>query len=720
MIGVAMNGGALGAANEGFQPDGADDPDSADGAQGRDPRSGQGGDGRAARRLNEGGARAWAGGSTPRLQDDGHQQMLSQIERTSEALLTRVHAAQSSPSATQSLELSLTADAQRLLNVQLRDALAALDGGATDAQRARRVATPGADHPDRCDGDPGEAISPSRDRLLQVLCDLARQADLEGARQQLAEDLCVTANGLRQVVSQASPGDLQRLVTGFSVPASAGQGAGTTDPAGFESLVAEVRGAYGAARGTAQPLRSATDIAPDVERIVESLKPGLMEALKRFHLSPQDHEQAGVQALQQAAVILVDHELDTPATVQAFLDHARRADDWLAFTTGLLGQVGYPVGMAAFLWGVGPSLAPVLLGAESGFRGAAAFGAVAGAMIGYFDSVAGAGASAVRSALSYAGSGGSTSPLVAAMKASEPRDIGTRLGISALATFTKNALLRAVVPSVVYAAAYPQGVSRAVRDHVDFAGDAGGGLFSGAAATLWTRRALESRSSQDFKLLTQDNLPDLIERARSGPRWSWGAVQSLSAYGRGLGAGALAPSTFAVTGLVMTPLVALLMGINIGVVPGLALSEVGEGAGRGGDDVLRSGNEGPDWNAEPGMPGAVGGSNGTTASAWTTAAGPSSQANILAAEHALKATVSSLLMAVLAGAATGVGQWVGRHADADCLGAVFGAVRSAAQRLRGTSCASGAAGTGTAVALTAVRRRAVAGGEPGRGVMRNV
>ncbi len=672
MRGVAVNGAAHGYANAGFQPEGP---------AWADPLSGQG----------TGTNRDLALGSA--------EPMLGQIQQTSEALLHRVQAPQFSPSATQSLEQALTAQAQRVLNEQLRDALAALDDAVAGSRSASpcdsRVGSGGGSWIDsrnesrvgsgECSragwgsearGEPpvhaDAEVASDRSRMLETLCDLARRADVEVARQQLAEDICLTANGLRQALSQASPSDIQSFVVDLSSLADASHGTEAREGAALEALVADVRRSYGEGLVTARPLRSAKDIEPDVRQIVDSLRPGLMDALKRFKLSSQDHEQEALQALRQAAVVLVDHELDTPGKVQEFLGHARRWDDWLAFGTGLLAQVGYPVGMSAFLWGVGPQLAPVLLGAESGFRGAAAFGAVAGAMIGYFDSVAGAGASAMRSALSYAGSGGTTSPLVNAMKPSEPRDIGIRLGISALATFTKNALLRAVLPSVVYAAAYPQGVSRAIRDHVDFAGDAGGGLFSGAAATLLTRRALDSRSSQDFKLLTQDNLPEMIQRAKAGTRWSWGAVRSLSAFGRGLGQGAMAPSTLAVTGLVMTPLVALLMGINIGVVSGLGLSDGGN-SGDGEADA-------------------------------------SAQTHILAAEHALKATVSSLLMAVLAGAATGVGQWVGRHADADCLAAVFGAVRAAAQRLRAGPAVSD---TPAAIELTGMRRRAVGGGQRG-------
>jgi hypothetical protein len=207
---------------------------------------------------------------------------------------------------------------------------------------------------------------------------------------------------------------------------------------------------------------------------------------------------------------------------------------------------------------------------------------------------------------------------------------------------------------------------------------------------------LDCRHSQDFKLLTQKNLPEMIQRARAETNWSQSAVRSLSAYGRGVGEGALAPSTLAVTGLVMTPLVALLMGINIGLVPGMGLSG-------GGDD----GDAGR-WDAGPGLDGTQGVNDttgawtGATTDGWTSGKGGSTPSHILAAEHALKATVSSLLMAVLAGAATGVGQWVGRHADADCLAAVFGAVRAAAQQLRGGNAASP---TQAAVELTGVRRR---------------
>lgn len=660
-MGVAMNGAALGVTNDGVLHDSP---------AWTEPQPGQGAEGGARRSPDLTGTPVGGDGSAERAHAGVYSastaQVLDQIQQSSEALLLRVQAAASCPSATQSLEQALTTQARRMLNDQLRLALAELDGEVAclrpDAPGALKLSAP-----------PHTAVSSARDRLLETLCDLARRADVELARQQLAQEICLTANGLRQAVSQADPGDIQRFLMDLGGVAASSTLADTDAGVRFEGLVAEVRRDYGRSLANGRRLCPARDIEPDVHRIVECLQPGLMDALNRFKLPPQDHEQEGLRALRQAAVVLVDHELDTPEKVQEFLDHARRIDDWLAFATGLLGQVGYPVGMSAFLWGIGPQLAPVLLGAEGGFRGAAAFGAVAGAMIGYFDSVASAGASAVRSALSYAGSGGSTSPLASAMRVSEPRDIGMRLGISALATFTKNALLRAVLPSAVYAAAYPQGVSRDLRDHIDFAGDAGGGLFSGAAATLLTRRTLDCRSSQDFKLLTQDNLPEMIQRARAGTRWSWGAVRSLSAFGRGVGEGALAPSTLAVTGLVMTPLVALLMGINIGLVPGLALSDGREGGDRGSDS--------------------------------------SAQDNILAAEHALKATVSSLLMAVLAGAATGVGQWVGRHADADCLSAVFGAVRGAAQRLRG-----GVVGpeVRAAVELTGVRRRGLAGGERGR------
>lgn len=620
---------------------------------------------------------------------------------TGDMLATLARSARSdaaSEAATQRLQKKLEDRAQTLLKDQLREAVSNL-------QSAGRLKEEGSTRPQDC-----------KPWMLDATVELARSVDVELPRRQLTEALCITSNGLRQALANASEQELASLHMQIDSEEGAQDGHRPGVEISFDALVEQVRRRYpdagaaaraldagvggrveaaiGAGPGAAVDaalkagpatglkggaLRAAAAIEPEVRKLVAHLAPGLTDAMQRLGLDAEAHAAEGQQALREAAIILVDHGVTTPEQVKAFLDRVNRHDDRLAFLTGVLAQVGYPAGMAAFLWGIAPQLAPSLLGPAGGVPGALAFGALAGAMIGWTDSAAGSGASAVYRALAYGGSGASVSALASKLQMPEARDLRVRAGMSAAATFVKNALLRAVIPSVVYGAAFPNGVDRAFRDHVDFVGDAGGGFFSGGAAALLTRRRLEPRSSRDFKLLTQENLPDMIERSQKGEPLRRRLSQSVAAFGQGLGAGAVAPSTWAVTGLVMTPLVALLMGINLGLVPKLGWSE---GLGATG---APSGHEGT-----AGAP-----TNGTTA------AGPSTDM-IAAAEHALKATVSTLLMAVLAGGATGVGNWVGRRADADCLAAVFGAVRTAAERLRSAMEPAGADGD---VALTGLRRR---------------
>lgn len=592
--------------------------------------------------------------------------------------------------ATQRLQKSLEGRAQALLESQLQQAASGLQAARQQTEEGSLVSR-GAE-PD---------LQPW---IVQAAAEMARRVNVEVPRKQLTEALCITSNQWRRALSNASEQALASLHVQIDSDAGAEDGSRSGAEIRFDALVEQVRRRYhlaeagslasgagahsdlkagqGAGRETgpsAKALRTAAAIEPEVRKLVGHLTPGLTDAMRRMGLDAKAHAAEGQEALREAAIILVDHGLNTPEQVRAFLDQVNRHDDRLAFLTGVLAQVGYPAGMAAFLWGIAPQLAPSLLGSAGGVPGALAFGALAGAMIGWTDSAAGSGASAVYRALAYGGSGASVSPLAQKLHLPESRDLRVRAGTSAAATFVKNALLRAVIPSVVYGAAFPDGVDRAFRDHVDFVGDAGGGFFSGGATALLTRRRLDSRPSRDFKVLTQDNLPDMIERSQQGDGWRRTMGTSVSAFGQGLGAGAVAPSTWAVTGLVMTPLVALLMGINLGLVPKLGWSE---GLGATG---APSGNEG--------VPG--------TAVNGTTAAGSSTDM-IAAAEHALKATVSTLLMAVLAGGATGVGNWVGRRADADCLAAVFGAVRTAAERLRA---AVEPAKAGGDVALTGLRRR---------------
>lgn len=591
--------------------------------------------------------------------------------------------------ATHKLQESLEARAQALLEIQLRNVLAGLH-----AQDSRAAALSNSQH-----------SLPSW--ALDAVVDLAQRADVEASRQRLKEVLCIAGNGIRQSVANATETELSDLRLQIEGGEGANDRAAPGTEVHFDRLVEEVRHRYapagagataygsgtrravGQADGMAgvggSALRSAAAIETDVRRLVASLAPTLSDAMQILGLDAKAHEAEGERALREAAIILVDHGLNTPEQVRAFLDQVNRHDERLAFLTGVLAQVGYPLGMAAFLWGVAPQLAPSLLGSAAGVQGAVAFGALAGAMIGWTDSAAGSAASAVYRVLAYGGSGSSVSPLAQHLQLPEARDLRVRAGTSAAATFTKNALLRAVIPSVVYGLAFPAGVNRAIRDHVDFAGDAGGGFLSGGIAALLTRRRVDSRPSQDFKLLTQANLPAMIQRAQQGDPWRQTLGPSVAAFGRGLGVGALAPSTWAVTGLVMTPLVALLMGINLGLVPKLGWSEGLGARGAGAGNDAASGHAG----------------NGTMAAG-------ASEDMIAAAEHALRATVSTLLMAVLAGGATGVGNWVGRRADADGLAAVFGAVRAAAERLR----AAMAPGEGReVVALTGLRRRSATASE---------
>ncbi len=637
--------------------------------------------------------------------------LLAGVAKSTEVLLADLSAGTGAGLArqrdTQRLQQVLETHALELLEEQLRDAVADTDSPRRPADLPLTAAT---------------RLQP---QLLAAVADMARDADVEGSRRRLTQAVCVAGNRLRQSLATATEAELS--IWRVEIEDEPGGEARSTADAEirFDALVEQVRQRYGgggvgtgsegvagSASGSAtatatatasapggarflgnegranpriKPMRTAAAIEPEVGALVASLLPGLTDALRRLGLDPAAHQAQSQQALREAAIILVDHDLGTPEQARAFLDQVNRHDERLALFTSVLAQVGYPVGMAAFLWGVAPPLAPSLLGTAGGVTGAVAFGALAGAMIGWSDSVAGSGASAVYRALAYAGSATSVSPLAGKLRQPQARELGVRAGLSASATFAKNALLRAVIPSVVYGLAFPGGLSREVRDHVDFAGDAGGGFFSGGAAAVLTRRWLDSRPARDFKLLTQENLPGLIQRAGAGDPWRRTLSQSLSAYGRGLGTGALAPSTWAVTGLVMTPLVALLMGINLGLVPQLGWSDALGSSG---------GTEGPDDGSGP-------------ATNTTMAAGASAEL-ISVAEHALKATVSTLLMAVLAGGATGVGNWVGRRADADCLAAVFGAVRTAAERLRDAVAPAECSGD---VALTGVRRRSTADGE---------
>ncbi|WAC71540.1 hypothetical protein OU995_18385 [Roseateles sp. SL47] len=564
--------------------------------------------------------------------------MLAQVQQSAEDVLSLLQPGRPSRAATQTLQHALADAAEDILNARVDEAV-------------RDIAI--------MSGQP-EAVL--RTRMLEAVAELAAVPKEDETRQRLTESLCLNANALRGSISRTRPEALRRTE------------AGGVDPLlndkdhlkQFELLVDDVRRGY--PHRPSGALLTAAAIQASVDGLTRTLMPRLDDACKQFGLDPTEHREDAVATLRRASVALVDHGLDTLEKVDRFLSQARRHDDKLAWVTGALAQLGYPVGMAGFLYALAPQIAPSLLTQANGFGGALAFGAIAGAMIGYFDCLASSGAGMLRNALSYADPAQLTGPVAPRLTMSQARDIALRAGISCGATFTKNALLRAVVPSVVYATAFPSGISRTVRDNVDFAGDAGGGLVSGGVMNLLIRKALDNPQSSDFKLLSQANLPAIIQQVQGGAPLGLDA-RSMMAYAQGVGMGALAPSTLAVTGGVMTPLVALLMGINLGVVPGLGLSPTGEGASENGTTQVPS---------------------------------PGVEAPILAAEHALKATVSTLLMAGLAAAATGIGQLVGRHADADCLGAVFGAVRQAA----GALCRrAGAASDSGGVEMVGVRRR---------------
>ncbi|WP_431099803.1 hypothetical protein [Roseateles noduli] len=357
----------------------------------------------------------------------------------------------------------------------------------------------------------GRSPDAIRTDVLIALCDLAQSPNVADTRQQLIDRTCVNANGLRLAIHQATASDLHTIEQ-----AILSNGRQADEEASFELVVDQVRQTYGA-HGPLDLLASA-DIEQQVRQLTNYLAPGLAEAFQKFGLSRLAHEADYITTLRKAAIILVDHGINTTMKVNRFLTRAQAHDDKVAFATGALGQVGYGAGMGAFMYAVAPKIAPALLGGIGGVGGAIAFGAVAGTIVGYLDCIAGSGASALKDALSYAGSGPLTSDVARKMRMSECKDIGTRVGISAAATFTKNALLRAVVPSVVYAVAFPAGISRDVRDGIDFAGDAGGGLISGGVANVLNRKTLDNRQSSNFKLLAQRNLPQLLQKDQTRPR----------------------------------------------------------------------------------------------------------------------------------------------------------------------------------------------------------
>jgi hypothetical protein len=460
-----------------------------------------------------------------------------------------------------------------------------------------------------------------RSQMLHALGEQAAQLEAGELRRQLAGHLSETASELQQSLDGMSEGDVRLVISA----------AGDADA--FALLSQQVRATYGS--GGPSPLRPPHEVEAEARQLAHHLAGRLAGAFEHFGQPSAGHEPGLPAPLLHAAIVLADHGIGTPARADAFLSAVRMHDDCVAAGTGALAQLGYAAGMGAFMYFIAPAIAPALLGQAPGVGGAVALGAAGGALIGCLDSVAGSGASQVRQALSHAGS----APLfgqAAGLHFGAAREIATRAGIATGTTFAKNLLLRIVLPSVVYAA-LPSGVNRSLRDSIDFAGDAGGGLASGALAAVLIRRALDNRASNDCKLLSQQNLPQLVQARQQPAPWVRGRQAGI-AYAQGLGSGLLAPSTWAITAL-LTPMVGILLGINIGAIP--------PGIGSA---------------AEPGDGG---------------------EAPIHVAEHALKATVSTLLTSVIVAGASGIGQLVGRHADADLLAAIVTAARRATAKLRG-------------------------------------
>jgi len=395
-----------------------------------------------------------------------------------------------------------------------------------------------------------------------------------------------------------------------------------------------------------------------VKHLAQHLQRVTERALQQFKLEPSRYGLPHMEGLQKAAVALVAYGIDTPSKADKLLADARRHDDKVAMATGAVGQLGYGAGMGGFAYGLAPKIVRQF---PSDFLGSSGFGAVAGLLVGYLDSVAGSAASRLRAALTYQGGGAPDNLAARDMHLSTARQIGTATGISAGSTFVKNLILRAAIPSVVYAAAFPQGVSRDVRDGIDFAGDAGGAFISGGIADVMKRRALDSRESTAFKLLSQTNFVQVLERMHK-PLDAQDIRNALVEYGKGALTGLVAPSTMAVTLGVITPMVGLLIGINKGAIPpGLGVTV---DMGKRIYGVLTS--TAPDGMTTPAQ---------------------AAELPILAAEHLVKALISTTLMAGLAGGATAVGNVVGRAADQVCLEGLMNCVRRA---VRGDEAASNA------------------------------
>lgn len=479
-------------------------------------------------------------------------------------------------------------------------------------------------------------------RALEAVGGLAERMDGPSVQVLLERSLASAEAGVRGAVLQSTSNDLH-VIQQSLLHASSRSG---TEASTFAEVVDHVRLNYGH-RGP-RVLRTATEIAQEVDGLVAYLANGLAAAFQKFGMS-EEHGPETIDTLRRACIVMVDHGLTRTTDVNAFLTGARSHDHRIAMVGGALSQLGYVAGMTSFMYGVAPRIADALLGATPGFREAVAFGAVAGFMVGPLDCIAGSGAAAFAEAMSYARPDQINDTSAQAMHMSEGKEIRTRMGIAAATTFAKNALLRVAVPSVIYGLAFPAGINRDVRDGLDLLADAGGGMLSSGFANVLVHRTLNNSSSANYKLLAQRNLPQVVQRSQGTAQPAM-ASQALVAYARGLATGIVAPSTLAVSGLVIAPLVAVLLGINSGVIPGLGLS---------------SSRDVPDS-------GLTGDATGLSAS---------SQAPILAAEHALRATVSSLLMTVLAAGSTGVGNVVGRRADANVVSAVFGAVGLAARSL---------------------------------------
>lgn len=353
-------------------------------------------------------------------------------------------------------------------------------------------------------------------------------------------------------------------------------------------------------------------------------------------LMPFGASEAARALLRRAAVALVAAGIDTPERVDALLARAHGHDLRVSMLTSAAGQLGFGVGFMLFSYVLAPLLAPSLMG--RGFWPAFGFGFCAGTIVGLTDAVGVTALQNVANAMVHVGDPPLTTNRINGLAA-----------VSTGATFIKNCLSRVVLPTLVMGMVAPEGIQRDNRNTMDLWVDCLGGPPAGALGAWLRATLLDSPQGHALRLLSAADLDALIERVQR-PLAAGDIVTALRLLGEGLGKAAVSPSTYAVVFGVVAPMIGLLLAAQNAVPAGtMLLTRAVAGAG---EQVIRNG-------------------------AGTAAAPP-----VRPDEHALRASISTTLMSLMAGMATAAGGTVGPRIDAPTFRCYVAALRTAMAHLR--------------------------------------